>query len=1016
MTLPKLAIKRPVMACMLSFLFILFGVLSYFKIPVQENPDITFPTITIKTEMPGANAALINQTITKPIEKVVNSISGIQSVTSSSKSGESIVTVNFNLGTDLNAAYNEIESNLQQVSRPQDAKAPVVTKANINASPIFLFVLYGNEKLSDITNFAHHVAVTKLENIPGVASVNVVGVDKLAVYVDLNLEKLASLRLTPGDIQNALHSQHVNVPGGQLVAGKQEYVLDLDLEYHTIAELNKMIVAYRDSAPVYFSEVANIHIGFPSKNQYAMYDGKPAVGVNIIKKSGGDTVSIANEVEKRLHTEIEPQLPDNIKLGVVFNQATYITDIVRGLQQDIWMSVLAAALVIFFFLKSFRSMIIVIASIPVSLLGAVAAIHFFGFSFNVVTLLALILLVGVVVDDAIVVIENIFSHFERAEKPDRKKAATDGANQVVFAVLASSLSLVSIFLPVVFLGGIIGLFFKSFAVVVTTGVIVSLLVSLTLTPVLGSTFMRVSRETGHIHRIVEGILSFIDRMYAAILRFVLRFRWSMVFLAIIAVGLSVPIFAMVGKGFMPANQNSGHFTITIQTPQGVSKNYTLNRLNRAEKVLSTTEGISSFFASVSSSTEASLNVNLKPQADRHLSQQEIMSALQNELNEIPGAEFFMSHEGNASYVTFDLIGQKREDVMNAAYKFYNVLSQHPDLGQFYLNLSQQQPTYKVNLNRELAKSMGISADDVANTLSILGGTGVRVGKFTPGDSGSQRYDIILRAASGDFVNPSDLSRIYLNAGRKELVRLDTLASLESTLSNNDISRRDLNYSVGFSAASKEGLGKTVQQIQALAAQNLPKNISLQMTGDAASMDKTVQQVTYTVILILLLMYIVLASQFNSFIQPLIVMVALPLALIGGILVLWITGITLNIYSVIGMLLLMGLVAKNSILLIDRANQFRDEGDSVRDALMKACPQRMRPVVMTSCAIILAMVPAAIATGPGSAAHQSLAVVIIGGMISSTILTLMIVPSIYSLVAGGLNWIERYIQRAEKESV
>lgn len=1016
MTLPKLSIKRPVMACMLSCLFILFGVLSYFNIPVQENPDITYPIIAVKTMMPGADASLVNEVITKPTEKVLNSISGIVSVDSSSKSGESTVTLKFKLGTDMSAAYNEVESHLQRISgeMPKDARAPVISKASVSASPVFLMVLYGDQKLSDITRFAHQVVVPKLENIPGVASVNVVGVDKMGVYVDLNLKKMAALKLTPSDVQGALHAQHVNVPGGSMVVGKKEYDLNLDLQFHSISALKNLVVAYRDGAPVYLSEIAAVRLDFPSKEQYATYDGKPAVGINIIKKSDGDTVSIAKAVEQRLSTTINPLLPAGLKTGVVFNEADYILDIAHGLEQDIWLSVLAAALVIFFFLKNFRSTLIITASIPVSLLGAVAAIHFFNYSFNIVTLLGLILLVGVVVDDAIVVLENIFSKFEGKSEVDRKKVATEGANQVVFAVLASSLALVSIFLPVVFMGGIIGLFFKSFAVVVTAGVIISLLVALTLTPVLCSTFMRVSRTQGGTYRFLEGVLSGIDRIYHAILRFVLRFRWLMVLLAVAVVFLSAPIFHFVGKEFMPANKNSGHFSVTIQTPQGVSKAYTMGRVREAETVLNQTQGIASYFSSVSSATKATLNVRLKPQADRKLSQAEIMSAIQQQLQNIPGAEFFMSHSGQASYVTFVLMGQTQQGVLQAAYSFYEVLSKHPELGQFYLGLSRKKPAYKLNFDRILAKSMGISASEVANTLSVLGGTGVRVGHFTPGESGNQRYNILFRAASDEFVDPSDLSRIYLRSDAGQLVRLDTLASLETSLSNEDINRTNLNYSVAFSAVSKEGLGKTVAQIKSLGAANLPQGIELKMTGNAASMDQTVSQVSYTVMLILLLMYIVLASQFNSFIQPLIVMVALPLAVIGGVLVLWITGMTLNIYSVIGMLLLMGLVAKNSILLIDRANQYRQEGLNVHDALSKACPERMRPVLMTSCAIILAMLPAAISSGAGSEAHRTLAVVIIGGMVSSTILSLMIVPSVYSLVAGGLNRVEGWVKRAEAE--
>ena len=1004
MNLPALSIRRPVMAVMLSLLLVIFGVISYFNIGIQETPNITFPVISISTALPGGSPRLVNETVTKPIEQVVNTIAGVQTLTSSSTQGQSSVQMQFKLGTDMNATFNEVQSKMNQVrgELPSSAQAPVISKASEGATPVLLVALYGDRTLAQLDDIARNILLPKFQNLQGVGQVNILGAGAQAVNVHLNLAKMAAMKITPSEVQSAFGSQHINEPGGYIISGKRQYVLNLNLEFHDLDQLKNLIVVYRGKAPIYLKDIATVSLGIENQQQVALYQGKATIGLSVIKKSSANTVALASAAKQRLNDEVKPMLPGGVHAKIIFNESTYIKDIVRSLEADAWLSILAAGLVIFLFLRSFRSTFIVVSAIPVSLLGVVATIYFFGYTFNIVTLLGIILLVGVVVDDSIVMLENIFRHGQ-LEHRSRMDAAMIGSKQVVFAVIASSLTLISIFIPVIFMGGIVGLFFRSFAVVVTVGVLISLFVSLTLTPMLCSQFLNFEKPSSGLYRVLERGFVWIDTIYKAVLHFALRFRWVIVLCALLAVLASVPVFMVIHKAFMPQQRDNRQLSITLQTPQGSSVQYTKNRATQVETMLQKYPEVESYFTSIGPANSANITVRLVPQKQQVIKQAKLMSLLTTQLRSVSGARIFVSGEGGgaagATSVNFSLLGHNDADTAKAAKRLLKALLRHKELGSVYLHLAMHQPTYQTMIDRNLASSMGISPRDVANALSILGG-GVSVAKFNKKD-GNQRYEVVLQAKKGDFTQPQQISNIYLRNEKNALIRLDTIASLQATASPVNINRRNLLYSVSFSTSPTVSLSQSIPLIKRIAANTLPKGYRVEITGNASSFQNTVRDLGFAFLLIIVLMYMVLASQFNSFIQPLIVLVAQPLAMIGGLLTLWVTGQTLNIYSMIGVLLLMGLVAKNSILLVDLTNQHRAQGESIKEALLKACPTRMRPVIMTSLAIIFAMLPSALAIGAGSASHQALALVIIGGMVSSTLLTLVVVPSLYSLVEGGL---------------
>jgi len=1009
MNLPEIAIRRPVFAFMLSAILVIFGIISFFKIGLQETPNITFPEITVTTYLPGANPNLVNQTVTKPIEGVLNTISGVQHISSTSTQGKSEVDLQFAIGADMNAAFMQTQSLLNQVrdTLPEDAKSPVISQANTSGEPIVLLALYGNSSLMQLNKMARDIIKPKLENINGVGSVTIEGSGEENVYINLNLNKMAALQISPADIQNALSAQHVQAPGGFIQSGSKQYALDLNLEFHTIADLKNMTVIYRDNAPVKLKDIATVDIKNDTSQQFAEFNGLPTVGVSIIKKSEANTVKITDIIRQRIKEEIKPLLPSEIKLTVAYAAATSILQIVHSLERDIWLSIIAAGLIIWLFLRNIRSTFVIVTAIPVSLLGVVMVMYFTHYTFNVVTLLGLILLVGVVVDDAIVVLENIFRKGEELHL-DPMTAALQGSKQVLFAVIASSLTLISIFLPVVFMSNIVGLFFKSFAIVVSVGVLISLFVSLTLTPMLCSRFFKFEqteeKTPNKFYQRLALWFNKIEKGYTAILYFALRFRWLMMVLAVIMVLISIPLFINIGKAFLPADNNSGYFYINLQTPQGSSTAYTKTRIQKIENILQQYPEIQSYYTSVSQANQGNITVQLVPSSEQTISQQELMPLIEKQLHDIPGMISFVSVSGQAGNMTFSVLGPDYNSTMNNGIQLYNALQKYPKLGSVYVDMSFNQPQYITVLDRPLASSLGISAKEVTDTLMILG-QGTKVAKFNK-VNGADRLDIVLRATPGEFTTPQDIADIYLLSNQGAPVRLDTVATLYNSFAPVSVNRLDMNYSIGFSTTPKIALNKAVKLVQKVASKVLPKGYVVQMTGNTASMSSTDKTIVVTFCLIILLIYMVLASQFNSFIQPFIILIAQPLALIGGVLVLWITGQTLNIYSMIGILLLMGLVAKNSILLIDLTNQLRREGKAIKDALLIACPLRMRPVLMTSLAIIFAMLPSAIIGGPGSESHRPLALVIIGGMFSSTILTLIIVPAFYSLIENGLQKIRR----------
>ena len=1006
MTLPELSIKRHVFAWMISFIFILFGYIGYQKIGVDRFPMIEFPVLSITTTLEGANPEVIDSSITNLIETAVNTVTGIESIKSQSSPGVSVVTITFELNKDIEVAFNEVQSKVSQLSRrlPDDIVPPVVRKVETNASPIMWLGLTGDRTIQQLNLYANNILKKKIETIDGVGEVTLGGRRDRTVRVNLDLEKMVALNITADDLKSAFKNEHIQLPGGYLVRNQSEKMFKLDLEFHKVQDLKNLVIGFRDKTNIKLKDISDIEDGLTDYRQTARYNYNPSIGLGIIKVANSNTVEIIDKVKKKIDEEIRPNLPPGLNLDISTDDSIFIKEMIKSLIDHILEGTLLAALVVFIFLQSIRSTFIISIAIPISLFGSIAVMYFFGYTFNSMTLLALILLIGVVVDDAIVVLENIFRHQE-IEK-NNIDAAVKGSREVVFAVIASSLALVSIFAPVIYMDGIIGKFFESFAVVVTVGILVSLIVSLTLTPMLCSRYLkREEHSKKQYFLFLNNFFSNLEINYKSFLKWVLNHRVKILLITLLVVLSSGYFFKQAKKEFVPETDES-RFTVTFKTPLGSNMDYTVEKLIEIESVIEKYNAyIESVFSSVGLGSRGQVNrgyisIRLKEKNNRDKSQMEIMDLLKKDLATLSGVKAFpagvsITRGQRSEKLQFSLIGPGIENVSLFADKLNAKLSEIEGIGNIDLDLQLNLPQMTLEIDRDKAASFGITATQIAESVSILS-NGFDVAKYNDDPGDGQRYDIRLKVKEGSFNEIQDLNKIYIRSKTGELVRIDNFTHFRETLGPAIINREELQYAANFYTDPEIPLGDAINQINEIKNQIIPGEYNIKYSGQAKEFGDTLSNVIFIFSLATILLYMVLSSLFNSFYQPLIVMLAQPLAIIGGVFLLWLTGNSLNIYSMIGLVLLVGLVAKNSILLVDLTNQLIAQGSKIDDALIKACPVRLRPVLMTSLTLILALLPAAFGVGAGSEENGPLSVAIIGGMISSTLLTLVVIPAAYSL--------------------
>ena len=1038
MTLPELSIKRHVLAWMLSLMIVLFGIIAYQRIGVDRIPSVDFPVITVTTTLRGANSDVVDTSITSIIESAINTTPGIEHISSSSSPGVSSISITFNLDKNIDVAFNEVQSKVSQILNrlPTDTDPPTVRKVDSDARPIIWLSLNGDRTIQQLNLYASNILKKKFETINGVGEIRFGGQRDRVIRVMVSLERMAAYKLGANDLIDAFNREHLQLPGGFLVSGKTEQLIKLDLEFHSVQELENLVVQHKVGAPIYLKDIAKVEDSITDNRQTARYNGKPTIGIGIVKIANTNTVEIIDAVKKKLDEEIIPNLPPGLNLEISSNDSIFINQIVNSLKEHLVEGTLFAALIVLIFMRSFSSTVMICLEIPVSLFGAIAVMYFAGYTFNSMTLLALLLLIGVVVDDAIVVRESIMRHMSgelgnklskedfknpRAVAKFRTQATINGSNEVVFAVLASSAALVCIFAPVIFMDGVVGMFFESFAVVVTFGVLISLFVSLTLTPMLCSRYLNVVQQENIVYTKIANTLDKLDASYKRLLGFTLHHRALILLFTALFIALSgFYSLKYVDKEFVPDSDESA-FRINAKTPLGASLEYTDSRLKLIEKaLLKYPEAIDSFYSSIGTGSrgqvnQGSINVRLKPKEERSISQNDLIELVKVDLAQIPGVSAFatppsISSGQRTEKLQFILTGGNLEEIGQISQRLQNKLMGVSGMGKVDMDVQLDLPQLNVDIDRTRAANLGLNAREIATAISLYAG-GVNVASYNDNISDGQRYDIRLKADELILQQAADLSKIYLRNSSGDLVRLDAVADFKTALGPAVIGRYDLQYAVTFYANPTIPLNEALDIVNTNAETIVPPEYKLALTGQAEEMRKTMANMQFVFILAFILLYMVLASQFNSFIQPLIIMLAQPLAIIGGLIALVLFGESLNIYSMIGLVLLIGLVAKNSILLIDLTNQMREKGAGINEALTEACPIRLRPVLMTSLTIILALLPAAIGLGAGSETNKPLSIAIIGGMLSSTLLTLVVVPAAYSVVMHGVDRLQhvRYKQ-------
>lgn len=994
------------LAYMLSAAMLLFGIIGLGGVGLDRLPNVTPPMITVMTANPGASPEVMDASVSAVLVSAVNSVAGIERIQSVSVPGVSEVWVEFMITKDPDIAFNEVQAKVNQVMNdlPREAQTPIVAKLDMNAEPIIWLVLKGDRALSDLSKIARTLIKRQLENIDGVGGVSIGGGRERKIRVDLDLSRMAALGITAQNVIDAFGREHVQLAGGYLVGGELEKLLHLDLEYHSTAELAKLVVTWRDQVPVKLGEIAAITDGLEDKRSLARFNGEEALAIAVRKVTNANTVAIVDEITQRLDAVVIPSLPDGVELVVATDEAGIISGTANALSSHIIEGTLLAAFVVWLFLLNMPATAIITTAIPVSLAGAVVVMFFGGYTFNIMTLSALLLLIGIVVDDAIVVLENIHRHIEAGET-DIDAAAINGTREVVFAVLAATLTLVCIFATVIFMDGMIGVFMRSFAVVVTVGVMASLFVSLSLTPALCARFLKPdSGERGWITQRITRFHQWLENQYRRLLDFGLRFRLLVLVLTSALVLSTGWFMGQLGTEFFPQDDDS-RFMVRLKAPLGTSIEYMEKKIHQVESILQDVAEVDRVLSTVGASedsevSEATLNVMLTAQSGRERSQQAIMSEVRAAMQQVVGVQAFVISysifSGAGEPFSASINGPDLYRVAELANEMAERLEQNPDMGDVRMELKMDRPQLYFDIDRSRAQALGISTQQIGDTIRVLA-AGADIAKYNalPGDG--ERYDVRLSAGRDTMQESSDLENVYLLGPQDELLPLGSVVTVKESLGPAGVERLDLLFSADFRSTPKIALGQAVTVFRELSNELLPPGYTVALGGQAEELGKSVDAVMFLIATGLLLVYMVLASQFNSFLQPVLVMLAQPLAIVGGIIGLWIAGHTLNIYSMIGLVLLVGLVSKNSILLVDLINRYRDQGMDTGTAIRQACPRRMRPVLMTSLTIVLAMLPAAIGVGEGAGQYGPLAVAVIGGVVSSTLLTLLVVPVAYSLM-------------------
>jgi hydrophobe/amphiphile efflux-1 (HAE1) family protein len=1009
MSISSLSIQRPVLTIVLSIAILLFGGIGFYSLGVREYPAIDPPIITVATNYSGANAEIVESQITEPLEESINGIDGIRSITSASAQGLSTITVEFNLNSDLETAANDVRDRVSRVTRllPGDIDAPpVVTKADASSDAIVALTVSSSSKnLLELSDYATNVVKQEMQTIPGVSSIQVWGEKKYAMRLWLDPARLSAFGLTVQDVKAALDRENLELPSGQIQGNMTQLNVRTMGRFISEDDFNNMIIAADvNGQNVKMKDVGYAQLGPEIEETILKQSGIPMVGLGIVPQPGSNYVAIANEFYKRL-AELKNTLPPDVMLNVALDNTKFIKESIDEVKQTLLIAFTLVVVIIFLFLRDWRSTIIPTVAIPISLIGTFFIMYVAGFSINVLTLLAVVLATGLVVDDAIVVLENIYSKVENGMSP--MEASFKGSTEIFFAIISTTVTLAAVFLPIVFLEGFTGRLFREFGVVIAGSVLISAFVSLTLTPMMCSRILKHTKRHSKFYEVTERFFEQLLSGYRRSLDYFLNRRAISLVLIGVCIGLIYLFNSLLHSELAPLEDRS-LVRVLVTAPEGSSFDYTdgfMNNLVRTvndsipEKQYCISVTAPSFTGSGASNTGYMRVVFVSPK-ERQRTQQQLADYLAGQIKKFPEARAFILQEqtiavGSAKFgqpVQFVIQAQNFEKLKQVIPKFMALAYKDSILLTPDVNLKFSNPELRISIDRERANALGVNVQDIARTLQ-LSLSGTRFGYFMMND---KQYQVIGQLEKQFRGQPLDLKTIYIKNNKGELIQLDNLVNLEENSSPPQLFHYDRNESATITAGLAPGktIGDGIDEMNKIAKQVLDNSFSTTLTGASRDFEESSSNILFAFLLALVLIYLVLAAQFESFRDPFIIMLTVPLAFAGALFSLWIFNQTLNIFSEIGVIMLIGLVTKNAILIVEFANQRKEQGLSKFDAVRDASASRFRPILMTSLATVLGALPIALALGSGSESRVSMGITVIGGLMFALVLTLFVIPAMY----------------------
>jgi multidrug efflux pump len=1005
MSLSSTSIKRPVLTIVVNLFFIIVGIIGFVFLGVRDYPSVDPPIITVFTSYVGANADVIESQITEPLESAINGIPGIRSMSSSSRDGRSYITIEFELEIPMETAANDVRDKVAGAMRmlPKEVDPPVVSKADADAQPIFGLSLSSNTfSIIDVSAYADSYVKERLQTIPGVSSVEIWGEKKLAIRLKMDPMLLAAYKLTPNDVSIAVARENVELPSGRIEGTNTELSVRTMGRLQTIDDFNNLIISQANNRVIRFSDIGTAVIDAENTRSILKRDGKMMVNCIIIPQPGSNYIDIVNRVKEVL-PDIENNLPDGIDARITFDDTIYIRNAIKEVRTTIIEAFCLVVLVIFLFLRNIRTTLIPMLAIPISLVGTFFMMYIFGFSINILTLLAIVLSIGLVVDDAIVVMENIFQKIEQGLAP--LQAAFKGSKEIYFAVISTTITLVAVFFPLVFLQGTTGRLFREFSLVIAGAVAISMFVSLSLTPMMCGRILSKSENESWLFRVTEPFFVWLNRIYKEGLTAFMKVRWIAPLFLIVALIYTVYLWQKLPSEMAPIEDRSS-LRVMSTAPEGTSFQYMDNYTTELNQYLNEKipEADMMFSLVGRGGTNSSFtNVILNNPDERKRSQQEISDEVAPTLRRFTGARTIMTQRqtfGNSRGgmpVEYVIQARNLEDLKTVLPVFMEKVAQNPAFSAFDLNLKFTKPELTLTINRDKAAILSVSVEDISRTLQLTM-SDQRIGYYI---YNGKQYQIITQFDIENRNKPSDLENVYVRNKKSELIGLNNLVEFKENSTPPQLYRynRFVSATVYANPAKGYTLGQGIKEMDKIASETLDDNFKTTLSGSSKDFVESSSSLMFTFFLALIFIYLVLSANFESFRDPFIIMLTVPLALMGALITLNVFGQTMNIFSQIALIMLIGLVTKNGILIVEFANQKKRDGVPFRQAIVDAAISRFRPILMTSISTILGILPMALATGAGSESRVAMGITVVGGMLFATILTLFVIPAIYTYLSS-----------------